>query len=292
MAAFSDDPEKVAACVDIMRTIYAGAGNELTGELPTSRKDFDTLKAFQEPIFATFRKYMEHARAAPGPVDLPVALERDAGGDRQRPDRVRDARGSARQRGRPRRADLRAAERKLMAVASGQWQATRQRRTTGSGVRVPEQVTWLAPLLTIATLFFLWPVLNVIRLAFTDTTLLREGYSYTTQTLSQTLTDPALPKTHRRDRDLRRRLGRRPAAARPGDRADPAAGGGAQAARGGAGALRGTERVGDAGHPDRRRLADRAQRRAVRARQLGADVARARTRSRSSRTPSWRSPRR
>ena len=82
-----------------------------------------------------------------------------------------------------------------MAVASGQWQATRQRRSTGSGVRVPEQVTWLAPLLTIATLFFLWPVLNVIRLAFTDTTLLREGYSYTTQTFAQTLTDPALPKT-------------------------------------------------------------------------------------------------
>ena len=66
MAAFSDDPEKVAACVDIMRTIYAGAGNELTGELPTSRKDFDTLKAFQEPIFATFRKYMEHAEPRPG----------------------------------------------------------------------------------------------------------------------------------------------------------------------------------------------------------------------------------
>ena len=43
-------------------------------------------------------------------------------------------------------------------------------------------------------MFFLWPVLNVIRLAFTDTTLLRDGYSYTLQTFSQTLTDPALPK--------------------------------------------------------------------------------------------------
>ena len=66
MAAFSDDPEKVAACVDIMRTIYAGAGNELTGELPTSQKDFDTLEAFQEPIFDTFRSYLEHAEARPG----------------------------------------------------------------------------------------------------------------------------------------------------------------------------------------------------------------------------------
>ena len=58
-------------------------------------------------------------------------------------------------------------------------------------------------------------------------------------------------------------------AARPGDRADHAARGRAQAARRGAGALGRPERVGDAGNPDRRRLADRAQRRAVRAGQLG-----------------------
>jgi multiple sugar transport system permease protein len=36
-------------------------------------------------------------------------------------------------------------------------------------------------------------MLNVIRLAFTNSTLLRDGYSYTLQTFSQTLTDPALP---------------------------------------------------------------------------------------------------
>ena len=42
-------------------------------------------------------------------------------------------------------------------------------------------------------MFFLWPVVNVIRLAFTDTTLLRSDYAYTLQTFSQTLTDPALP---------------------------------------------------------------------------------------------------
>lgn len=66
VAAFSDDPEKVAACMDIVRTIYAGAGNELTGELPTSQKSFDTLEAFQEPIFARFQKYLEHAEPRPG----------------------------------------------------------------------------------------------------------------------------------------------------------------------------------------------------------------------------------
>jgi multiple sugar transport system permease protein len=61
------------------------------------------------------------------------------------------------------------------------------------GLRPPAHVPWLAPLVAIATLFFLWPVLNVIRLAFTNMTLLRDGYSYTLQTFSQTVTDPALP---------------------------------------------------------------------------------------------------
>jgi multiple sugar transport system substrate-binding protein len=66
VAAFSKDPEKVAACMDIVRSIYAGAGNELTGELPTSQRSFDTLKAFQQPIFRQFREYLEHAQPRPG----------------------------------------------------------------------------------------------------------------------------------------------------------------------------------------------------------------------------------
>jgi multiple sugar transport system permease protein len=60
--------------------------------------------------------------------------------------------------------------------------------------RVPEHVPWLAPLLAMATLFFLWPVLNVIRLAFTNSTLLRDDYEYTLQTFEQAVTDPALGK--------------------------------------------------------------------------------------------------
>ena len=184
---------------------------------------------------------------------------------------LRDARGGARQRGRPRRADLRAPERELMAVASSHVAGHAAARSTARrGLQRPRAGRpWLAPLLAIATLFFLWPVLNVIRLAFTDTTLLREGYSYTTQTFAQTLTDPTLPKTLGVTAIFVGASVAGQLAARPGDRADPAARGAAQAARGGAGALGRAERVGDAGHPDRRRLADRAQRRAVRARQLG-----------------------
>jgi multiple sugar transport system permease protein len=71
---------------------------------------------------------------------------------------------------------------------------SRSRQAERRTFALPQQTTWLAPLVTVATLFFLWPVLNVIRIAFTNTTLLRDGYSYTLQTFSQTLADPALPK--------------------------------------------------------------------------------------------------
>jgi multiple sugar transport system permease protein len=57
----------------------------------------------------------------------------------------------------------------------------------------PQQLPWILPLVTFATVFFLWPMINVVRLAFTNTTLLRDGYSYTLQTFSQAFTDPALP---------------------------------------------------------------------------------------------------
>ncbi len=58
--------------------------------------------------------------------------------------------------------------------------------------RLPAAVPWLAPLLAVATLFYLFPALQTIRLAFTDASLLREGTNYTTDSLTQTLGDPSL----------------------------------------------------------------------------------------------------
>jgi multiple sugar transport system substrate-binding protein len=72
VAAFSDDPEKVAACMDLVKEVYVGAGNELTGELPTSRRLYDTLDAFQEPIFRRFRDFLRNGRARPGLAIYPA----------------------------------------------------------------------------------------------------------------------------------------------------------------------------------------------------------------------------
>jgi multiple sugar transport system permease protein len=65
-------------------------------------------------------------------------------------------------------------------------------QTRRLGGRAPEALPWLAPLLAVATLFFLWPVVNVVRLAFTDSTLLRDDYAYTLDTFGQVITDPSL----------------------------------------------------------------------------------------------------
>ena len=79
----------------------------------------------------------------------------------------------------------------MTAITAGRAERRSQR---GPGPRLPEATPWLAPLLALATVFFLWPVINVLRLSLTNTTLLREDYSYTLRTFELTLTDPSLPK--------------------------------------------------------------------------------------------------
>ena len=65
MAAFSKDPEKVAACMDIVRSIYAGAGNELTGELPTSRS-LRHAEGLPGADLQAVPRFLEHAEPRPG----------------------------------------------------------------------------------------------------------------------------------------------------------------------------------------------------------------------------------
>jgi multiple sugar transport system permease protein len=60
--------------------------------------------------------------------------------------------------------------------------------------RIPPALAWLAPLLAVATAFYLWPVIDAVRLSFTDATLLRDGYGYTVETYTRAITDTALPR--------------------------------------------------------------------------------------------------
>ncbi len=66
MGAFSDDPEKVEMCMEFTKDVFIGEGNELTGQLPTSPKLFDTLDKFDEPIYDQFNEALKYGEARPG----------------------------------------------------------------------------------------------------------------------------------------------------------------------------------------------------------------------------------
>ncbi len=53
---------------------------------------------------------------------------------------------------------------------------------------------WLAPLLAIVTLFYLYPAFEVLRYSLTNASLLRPDYEYTLSTFAQVLGDPVLYK--------------------------------------------------------------------------------------------------
>ena len=51
---------------------------------------------------------------------------------------------------------------------------------------------WMAPLLAVVTLFYLYPAFEVLRFSFTDSNLLQKNYEYTPRTFARVLGDPVL----------------------------------------------------------------------------------------------------
>ncbi len=70
----------------------------------------------------------------------------------------------------------------------------------GSGLDIrtnkhrPRTLPWMMPMILVLGLFYLYPVLDVLRLAFTKATLLGEDGTYTFSTLLETLSRPELPQ--------------------------------------------------------------------------------------------------
>jgi multiple sugar transport system substrate-binding protein len=75
MGSFSDDPEKVEMCMEFTKDVFVGAANEVTGQLPTSPKLFDTLDKFQDPIYDEFNAALKFGEARPGVPVYPTISE-------------------------------------------------------------------------------------------------------------------------------------------------------------------------------------------------------------------------
>jgi multiple sugar transport system substrate-binding protein len=66
VAAFTDDPEKVEMCADVMREVFMGPANEVIGDLPTRQSLFAELPKFQTDYFAKLSEYLVNGKARPG----------------------------------------------------------------------------------------------------------------------------------------------------------------------------------------------------------------------------------
>jgi multiple sugar transport system substrate-binding protein len=75
IGSFSDDPKKVEMCMEFTKDVFIGGMNEVTGQLPTNPKYFDTINRFDEPIYDDFRLMLEHGKARPGVPVYPTMSE-------------------------------------------------------------------------------------------------------------------------------------------------------------------------------------------------------------------------
>ncbi len=167
MGAFSDDPEKVEMCMEFTKEVFIGEGNQVTGQLPTSESLFDELDKFDDPIYDTFAEGLQDGEARPGRPGLPGDLQPAPDRHRHRPHRRGDAGGGPR-RGVPELAlGLRGTAEVMQETHDDQ---TGLRPSAAASART-RPTLWMAPLLAVVTLFYLYPAFEVLRFSFTNASL-------------------------------------------------------------------------------------------------------------------------
>jgi len=71
-AAFSHDPEKAKACMDLIHMVYMGQANAVLGRIPIQRSLFDTVPMFNTPFYHAMRDFLVHGKPAPSAPIYPV----------------------------------------------------------------------------------------------------------------------------------------------------------------------------------------------------------------------------
>ncbi|MCB8883765.1 extracellular solute-binding protein [Acidisoma cellulosilytica] len=94
--AFSKDPAKVKACMDLVREVYMGPAVVALKRLPTSEAVFDSDPMFATPFYQQIKTYLKDSHARPGyPIyteisnQLQIAISEVLSGER-RPDAALD----------------------------------------------------------------------------------------------------------------------------------------------------------------------------------------------------------
>jgi multiple sugar transport system substrate-binding protein len=203
---FARDPVRRKAATEFLLTVESptsvGRISTVTGQLPVRPSVYRNFPFFRDnPWYARFGEMLVHGRARPAvPIypaiseQLQLAVGYVVSGERPPEQALEEAWQAvreidARQRGAPqegrRRFDpvtlLPAALAVLLALS-----ILAPLRGRQSGLRA-----WLAPALVLVTTVLLYPMLDLIRLSFTDTRTHGAAYSYTLDSYRGFLTDPA-----------------------------------------------------------------------------------------------------
>ena len=64
--SFSNDPEKVKACMDLVREVYMGPATEILQRLPTRQSEFDSLPLYRSEFYLQIKQYLKLGQARPG----------------------------------------------------------------------------------------------------------------------------------------------------------------------------------------------------------------------------------
>lgn len=201
---FSPDPDKQRAAAEFLRFVESPANvariSVPTRQLPVRRSVYRDFPVFREnPWYATFGRMLVNGRARPAvPIypaiseQLQLAVGAVVSGAKAPDAAVDDAFAAvqtiaARQRGRTTEAPAR-----LDPVA---WAPPVGAALAfaavlfGAGRRQRAIALWLAPALALVSLFLLYPVFDLLRLAFTDARTHGGGYTYGLTTIARLLAD-------------------------------------------------------------------------------------------------------
>jgi multiple sugar transport system substrate-binding protein len=199
---FSRDPERQRASAEFLQFVESAASSgrilEQTGQLPVRRSHYRDLAFFrQDPWYVKFGEMVAHGQARPGvPLypaiseQLQLAVGYAVSGDKT-PEQALDEAWAAVQKeaARPRAAPARPSVDAVavlpvafVAVAAG---ALVWPRRGGAGPG------WLAPALVVIAALVAFPMLDLVRLSFTNTRTHGLGYAYTMESYRGVLGDPA-----------------------------------------------------------------------------------------------------
>ena len=206
---FARDPARRQAATEFLLSVESstnvGRINQVTGQLPVRTSVYRNVSFFRDdPWYARFGQMLVHGRARPAvPIypalseQLQLAVGYSVSGEKDPERALEDAWQAVREIDNRQQAEGRRQQPSpppldpiallpaAMAVVLG-LSVVAPLRGRQAGLRA-----WLAPALVLVTTVLVYPMLDLLRLSFTDTRTAGAAYSYTTASFRDLLTDPA-----------------------------------------------------------------------------------------------------